>query len=87
MMRKYRKKPVVIEADQWKALNGIEGPTPCIPPLGVAKRWWRRGYWVKTLECWSRIRCGDYIVRGVEGELYPCRWSSFEATHEEVGDD
>lgn len=87
-MAKYRKKPVVIEAfcygeeiiPQWffeKIGNGI---TITIPfPLGVSER-----CIIETLEgnmCGTK---GDYIIQGVNGEIYPCKPDIFEKTYEKV---
>ncbi len=37
---------------------------------------------IKTLEGTMIARAGDYIIRGVEGEIYPCKASIFEATYQ-----
>lgn len=39
-----------------------------------------------TLEGWMHANYGDYIIRGVKGELYPCKPDIFEQTYEEVAD-
>ena len=39
---------------------------------------------IKTLEGIMRVNYGDYIIKGVEGEVYPCRKDIFEQTYEEV---
>jgi hypothetical protein len=77
---KYRKKPVVVEA---------MGP---LSPANVATigEWCRADLWdanaqflvIKTLEGDMRAVEGDYIVRGVKGEFYPCKPDIFEATYE-----
>ncbi len=36
---------------------------------------------VETLEGWMKGQCGDWLIRGVEGELYPCKDSVFRATY------
>ena len=41
---------------------------------------------VNTLEGFMVVSWGDWIIRGVEGELYPCRPSIFEATYRPEGD-
>lgn len=82
---KYRKKPVVIEAVQvpisaddtagWEALSEHIGErVGPHPPVIV------------TLEGWMQSRPGDWIIRGVRGELYPCDPDIFEETYEEVPD-
>ena len=37
---------------------------------------------VRTLEGWMTARRDDWIIRGIEGEIYPCKASVFEATYE-----
>ncbi len=39
---------------------------------------------VRTLEGIMAIQWGDYIIQGVQDELYPCRKEIFEATYDEV---
>jgi len=76
-MAKYRKKPVVIEAVQYDGtfplafLNGDERVRGCGDYLEIV-----------TLEGVMRANIGDWIIRGVAGELYPCKPSIFEATYE-----
>jgi len=41
-------------------------------------------YAIHTLEGFMTVRKGDYIIKGVEGEFYPCRADIFERTYEEV---
>jgi hypothetical protein len=85
----YRKKPVVIEAVQVPSLFSIterlevddwlvrnQGDRPC--------RWSGEGLIISTLEGEMRADVGDYIIRGVQGELYPCKPDIFEATYERV---
>ncbi len=97
---KYRKKPVTVEAFQydgdlinsngeyyvpeWAAeahkasdifygsANGKESPTEL---------------YIRTLEGTHHVSVGDYIIRGVAGELYPCKPDIFTATYEPVGDE
>lgn len=82
-MAQYRKKPVVIEAVQWL---GPETPHPKVrewtdveAPLGEKGR-----YYVDTLEGPLRVSPGDWIIRGVKGEFYPCKPDIFAATYEPV---
>ena len=78
-MTQYRKKPVVIEAVQWFS-NGH-----C--PAWAQKSVFERGdhFEVTTLEGLMRGSPGDWIIRGVKGELYPCKPDIFAATYESVG--
>lgn len=69
---KYRKKPVVIEATQWFK----DGDHPAVKPHldGCG--------WVSTLEGGHIVTPGDWIITGVQGELYPCKDEIFAATYE-----
>ena len=40
---------------------------------------------INTLEGVHHVSVGDYIIRGVAGEIYPCKPDIFEQTYEEVG--
>lgn len=86
---KFRKKPVVIEAEQFtgqicgdpKAPKGIcfASQDGCIGTNG-------HGYieHIHTLEGPLRVSVGDWIITGVKGERYPCKPDIFEATYEAV---
>jgi len=94
MIKKYRKRPVVIEAIQLTTTNidevyrWVNGPqnqgnfpdcnVGCIDPDdGLFK--------IKTLEG-PHLACpGDYIIKGIKGEFYPCNPDIFVATYEEAG--
>ena len=90
-MARYRKKPVVIEAVQYegdfqvidKWLNDLGYPEDDGP--GV----WQNddeSIGILTLEGEMRGNVGDWIIRGVKGEFYPCKPDIFEATYELVED-
>ena len=76
-MAKYRKKPIVIEAEQC-----IPG---CPPPDGVVFDVnSSTGFSINTLEGKHEVTEGDYIIIGVKGEKYPCKPDIFEMTYELV---
>lgn len=83
---KYRKKPVVIEALQ--AAYGYKNLDEIIAFAGSAlapiER--RPDYKLKinTLEGILIIEPGDYIIKGIKNEFYPCKPDIFEATYEKV---
>lgn len=82
---KYRKKPVVVEA--WKLYGGEKMPNWYEEALisGAVRECVGRGIIeIDTLEGTHRAKDGDYIIRGVAGELYPCKPDIFEQTYEEV---
>ena len=72
---KFRKKPVVIEAFQWKLKMGEVGP--------VKRRWLLR-YFIETLEGAMQVNDSDWVIQGIKGEFYPCKPEIFEATYERV---
>ncbi|MBO7709875.1 MAG: hypothetical protein J6S83_05370 [Lachnospiraceae bacterium] len=83
-MAKYRKKPVVIDAIQWNGENPGEIIDFC---NGTAI--WQMIYnriSIQTLERTMIADIGDYIIKGVKGEFYPCKPDIFEKTYEPVSD-
>ena len=77
---KYRKKPVVIEAVQWTGENASE-----IHGFVGGKLLQVDGeIHIKTLEGVMHATKGDYIIKGVHGEFYPCKPDIFAETYEEV---
>ena len=88
---KYRKKPVVIDAIQLKASNIFEildfitGKVTEINDVyfEYAKTVVKDGYLIiDTLEGKMKASIGDYIIKGVQGEFYPCKPDIFEQTYE-----
>lgn len=80
-MAKFRKKPVVIEAEQF-----FFAKKPW--PTGVvgfdAGSGDNSGAEIITLEGPLNVSDGDWIITGVKGEKYPCKPDIFEATYEAV---
>ena len=79
----YRKKPVVIQAVQWTGENNVEILQFCsncyITSSGKTK-----DLIISTLEGDMSASTGDYIIKGVKGEFYPCREDIFDLTYETV---
>ena len=78
-MAKYRKKPVVIEAIQWNGENTME-----ILKWVGNKAYFHDSIYIKTLEGDHKATIGDYIIKGIKGEFYPCKPDIFEMTYEKV---
>lgn len=94
-MAKFRKKPAVVEAWQWlfnedqedspSWINNAQHKWPSIgciafePDHSEGPR-----ICIATLEGVMLARPGDFIIQGVQGELYPCKPDIFEATYEPV---
>lgn len=81
-MAKYRKKPVVIEAVQFTRGNFEE----IEKFVGGDAEWRDRELIIATLEGPLHASNNDYIIKGVQGEFYPCKPDIFEATYEAVED-
>lgn len=95
MVQKYRKKSVVIEAVQWVSSNiaeveefvgnklNMELSTDAAYQVGMAPPCY--DLIIPTLEGDNlRVCYGDYIIKGVNGEFYPCKPDIFEKTYEKV---
>ena len=90
---KYRKKPVVIEtmrfdASSYRAMTEVArwcGGRICSEAKASDRT--DVAYWldIPTLEGVMKASPGDYIIRGVQGEFYPCKPNIFEDTYEVVG--
>jgi len=88
-MKKYRKKPVIVEAVQWfkwgdntidDILHAPENRSPC----NNCEAPWYSHADIDTLEGTMRVCPGDWIIKGVKGEYYPCKPDIFETTYEEI---
>ena len=79
---KYRKKPAVVEAVRWNGNNYKE----VIDFAENNKIWFDAlgNIWIATLEGDMIAKKGDYIIKGVRGEFYPCKPDIFAETYEEV---
>lgn len=81
MIKRYKKKPVVIEAIQYTRKNWEE----CVKFCGKDFICFiENKLLINTLEGQYRASLGDYIIKGVKGEVYPCKPDIFEMTYEEV---
>ena len=82
---KYRKKPVVIEAMQLTADNVHEAAAWSGADLGYTfGAPAPDALDIHTLEGTMAAHLGDWIIRGVQGEFYPCKPDIFAATYEPV---
>lgn len=80
-MPKYRKKPVVVEAEVYK--EGMEDGFK-LAPIGEGIRGVVKKPYIETLEGQMVINPGDYIITGIKGERYPCKPDIFEKTYEKA---
>lgn len=86
--KRYRKKPIVIEAIQWEAdwdsfhaICDFVGDSLDYNHLGNVNP---QELYIDTLEGTHTASPGDYIIKGIKGEFYPCKPDIFELTYEEV---
>lgn len=90
MSNKYRKKPVEIEAvlltsDTVMDAIGFLCPDLMAVDHSVLNTIREQEYLtIKTLECNMIASFGDYIIKGIAGEFYPCRADIFEQTYEKI---
>ena len=80
MIKKYVKKPVIIEAVQYIKSN----PRAALDFLGNAGEDTPDGIVIHTLEGNMLASPNDYIIKGVHGEFYPCKPDIFLETYDEV---
>jgi hypothetical protein len=85
-MAKFRKKPVEIDAWQFEAQQFMQQPDWLYRAIMAGKIAYQGGpspyYTIKTLEGKMKAVPGDWIIRGVKGELYPCKPDIFDATYD-----
>ena len=85
---RYKKKPIEVEAIKFDGTNhreilkfiypsmtetGLEGAEKMKLPIVI-----------ETLEGDMNVSVGDYVIRGVQGELYPCKPDIFEQTYQTI---
>jgi len=81
MTQKFRKKPVVIEAVQYDGANSVE--IEKFSEGSIVKSGGKSDEMhVTTLEGLVYAVTGDWIIKGVNGEFYPCKPDIFEKTYE-----
>lgn len=85
-MAKYRKKPIVIDAYKLHAIDCSDCPQWLKDLFSNSElcEIHNNHIVIKTLEGQMRASKGDYIIRGIKGEFYPCKSEIFEASYEEV---
>lgn len=88
---KFRKKPVIVEAMRFSTNNEV-----CSPTMDAIVNWANQGkekcvawhnctdIFIVTLEGEMKAKVGDWIIKGIKGEFYPCKADIFEATYERV---
>jgi hypothetical protein len=97
---RYRKKPVEIEAMKWdgtqrhadvitawiKDNDGEAVYEEIAVSASAFNRSWDLRIAIRTLEGWIYASPEDVIIRGIQGEFYPCKPDIFEATYDKEGE-
>ena len=83
-MKKFRKKPVVVDAVQYNGGNGAEIMEFTGATDELVEDFVNETISIHTLEGVMTARRGDWVIRGVKGEFYPCKPDIFEQTYEAV---
>lgn len=80
-MKRYRTKPCEIEAIEWTGNNIIE-----LLDWGQGKILWNDadGLYIDTLEGRLKANVGDFIIKGLRGEFYPCKPDVFHKKYEAI---
>ncbi len=81
---KYKTKPVEIEAIQYTGENGTEILKFMFPNIEPDAKSFNET--IETLEGDMHCSAGDYIIKGLNGEFYPCKPDIFEKKYEPVED-
>lgn len=85
---KYKKKPVIIEALQFKSNMSVKDLNDLIDFIGMRNivDIGRDNLYltIRTLEGNMTASSGDYIIKGIQGEFYPCKPDIFEKTYDKV---
>lgn len=97
MMKKYKKKPVIIEAQRVPVLGDYSSVTEFLSDALSLAEWCggtshlmsppediQEGIHIPTLEGVMVGSPGDYIIKGIQGEFYPCKPDIFADSYEEV---
>lgn len=91
MAQKYRKKPVVIEAmelhgdlEGFQAVQAWAGAAAVYTTAPGQSNPVPHYLTIHTLEGDHRADIGDFIIKGIKGEFYPCKPDIFEKTYERV---
>lgn len=83
---KFRKKPVVVEAFKWTGdKEQTEDPIWIVEAIKKGDAWVEYPYLiVRTLEGEMTATVGDWIIKGIDNEIYCCKPDIFEKTYEPV---
>ena len=80
-MKKYTKKPVTIDAEQWDGTNEHAKALISLHEIPAVLNI-IQGFQIITLEGYMKVSKGDFIIRGIKGEFYPCKPDIFAMTYD-----
>lgn len=84
-MAKYRKKPIEVDAIKYDGTSrSIQEIQSMAYSSNRVVEWKKNKLLIHTDEGIMECKKGSYVIKGTEGEIYPCRESVFKATYEEV---
>lgn len=86
---KFRKKPIIVEAEQYQYFKHVPGvhETRIVRHFSSGEPEHKIvNAWIDTLEGIMDVKPGDWIITGVNGEKYPCKPDIFEKTYEAVNE-
>ena len=83
-VRTFRKRPVTIEAMQITDAKSVFDIVDWMNSKTVGYNTTPPTIWIDTLEGRMTADTGDWIIKGVEGEFYPCKPGIFDKTYQEV---
>jgi hypothetical protein len=84
LVRKFRKRPVTVEAMQITDVKSVLDIEEWINSPAVGYQTNPPTLWIDTLEGRMEARQGDWVIKGVNGEFYPCKPEIFAKTYQEV---
>ena len=82
-MTKFRKKPIVVEAEQWFPGKRTDAVLNRVTFDSTGTKV-DESYYIITKQGEIEVNPGDWIINGLEGEQYPCSESIFEKVYEKV---
>lgn len=86
MVNKYVKRPVIIEAIEFDGTQESKKEIMDWSEGNVGKSAFTHELFVQTLEGFLKIQNGDFVIKGIKGEFYPCKPDFFHATYDRIED-
>ena len=83
MINKYRKKPIIVEAVVWTG-NNIDEIKELAKNAVEHIIFVNNNLYIETLEGNMNVSVGDYVIKGIAGEFYPCKPDIFKKTYETI---